>query len=208
MGNNPSHPHPSRSHPASGSTPTTPVDPFHLPHSAVTPQSTPHSPLPPPGPPLPPLRSTFVDGGYLLPLSNIYPASQQDWLHHHTQRLILSRKLAPFYRGLEDWDPTWNPQRISQALESAVLARRTLVQDIERKELHEKLEQDKLTFAGTTSRRLGRTLEGQINSHQSYPESNPLLRKEVFDAVLTFDLRPEETDRYLNETAECPICFL
>ena len=45
-----------------------------------------------------------VDNGHLLPLSNIYPTSAQDWLHDVVQKLIIDRKLAPFYRGLEDWN--------------------------------------------------------------------------------------------------------
>jgi len=43
-----------------------------------------------------------VDNGHLLPLSNIYPNSPQDWMHDKVQTLIVERKLAPFYRGLED----------------------------------------------------------------------------------------------------------
>lgn len=45
-----------------------------------------------------------MDNGHLLPLTNIYPNSPQDWLHDKVQTLIVERKLAPFYRGLEDWD--------------------------------------------------------------------------------------------------------
>ncbi|KAG0147324.1 hypothetical protein CROQUDRAFT_106518 [Cronartium quercuum f. sp. fusiforme G11] len=216
MGNNPSHPNSSRNHQnsISTSTPTTPLNPFHssnnshLISTSPSSHSTPSTPQPPPGPPLPPLRTTFIDGGYLLPLSNIYPASPQDWLHYFTQRLILSRKLAPFYRGLEDWDPSWDQARIHQALTIANFARRKLVQEIERKEAKEKAEADKLVVSGTTSRRLGKTLEGQINAHQISPEANPFLRKEVFEAVLTWELRSDEALCYLKETAECPICFL
>lgn len=45
-----------------------------------------------------------VDHGHLLPLSNIYPNAAQDWLHDVVQKLIVERKLAPFYRGLEDYN--------------------------------------------------------------------------------------------------------
>ena len=46
-----------------------------------------------------------VDNGHLVPLSNIYPNAPQDWMHDAVQRLIVERKLAPFYRGLDDWEP-------------------------------------------------------------------------------------------------------
>lgn len=49
-------------------------------------------------------QDSRVDNGHLVPLSNIYPSSAQDWIHDTVQRLIVERKLAPFYRGLEDWD--------------------------------------------------------------------------------------------------------
>lgn len=49
-------------------------------------------------------QDSNVDGGGLVPLTGIYPSSPQDWLHDVVQRLIVDRKLAPFYRGLEDWD--------------------------------------------------------------------------------------------------------
>lgn len=213
MGNNPSSHHQhsssssSRSHPQN-SINSSSLNPFH--HSSSS--STNHSQLQQqqqtsPGPPLPPLSTTFVDGGYLLPLSNIYPASQQDWLHDLTQRLILSKKLAPFYRGLEDWDDTWDPHQILSALETATNSRRKLIQDILKKEIKERSEQEKLTNSGTTSRRFGKTLEG-LNLHSISIDSNPQFRKDVFDAVLHWEIRPDEALCYLNETAECPICFL
>lgn len=45
-----------------------------------------------------------IDNGHLVPLSNIYPNAPQDWLHDVVQTLIVQRKIAPFYRGLDDCD--------------------------------------------------------------------------------------------------------
>ncbi|EGG09756.1 uncharacterized protein MELLADRAFT_115656 [Melampsora larici-populina 98AG31] len=213
MGNNPSshhqHSSSSRSHPHNHSNQTSiqssSLNPFL--HSSSSNQQHQQQQQSNPGPPLPPLSTTFIDGGYLLPLSNIYPASQQDWLHDTTQRLILSKKLAPFYRGLEDWESEWDTNQILLALQSANKSRQRLIQDIQKKESKEKSEQEKLTNSGTTSRRFGKTLEGPIH-HSILIDSNPQFRKDVFEAVLNWEIRSEEALCYLNETAECPICFL
>ena len=59
-----------------------------------------------------------VDNGHLLPLSNIYPSSPQDWLHDVVQKLIIDRKLAPFYRGLEDWEEDeYDKEAVNTALD-------------------------------------------------------------------------------------------
>lgn len=45
------------------------------------------------------------DGGHLVPLSGTYANQPQDWDKAVVHRLILSRALAPFYRGLQDeWE--------------------------------------------------------------------------------------------------------
>jgi len=61
-----------------------------------------------------------VDNGHLVPLSNIYPTSPQDWIHDTVQKLIVDRKLAPFYRGLEDWDgeDSYDRDEIDTALDA------------------------------------------------------------------------------------------
>ncbi|KAF9347233.1 SNF1-interacting protein, partial [Mortierella sp. NVP85] len=47
-------------------------------------------------------KADHVDGGALLP-HGVY-SGPQDYDFRIVQRLILQRKLAPFYKGLEDWD--------------------------------------------------------------------------------------------------------
>jgi hypothetical protein len=51
-----------------------------------------------------------VDHGYLTP-HGIYTGSI-DWNQHTVANLILERRLAPFYRPLEDYDPTWDEETI------------------------------------------------------------------------------------------------
>ncbi|KAG0245026.1 SNF1-interacting protein, partial [Mortierella polycephala] len=53
-------------------------------------------------------KTDSVDGGALLP-HGIY-TGPQDYDFRIVQRLILQRKLAPFYKGLEDWDDSEDAQ--------------------------------------------------------------------------------------------------
>lgn len=93
----------------------------------------------PPQPPLFP-QEARVDNGHLLPLSNVYPNAAQDWLRDTVQSLIVERKLAPFYRGLEDYDgeDAFDRDELDKVLdevgdERAKLWRRTLYSDADRK---------------------------------------------------------------------------
>lgn len=51
-----------------------------------------------------------VDFGALVPFG-VYSA-QQDWNHAIVTQLIIDRKLAPFYRPLEDYDESWDDEQI------------------------------------------------------------------------------------------------
>ncbi len=47
-----------------------------------------------------------VDGGQLTP-HGVYKGTQ-DWDYRSVRKLIIERKLAPFYKGLSDYDESWN----------------------------------------------------------------------------------------------------
>lgn len=55
-----------------------------------------------------------VDFGYLTP-QGIYTGSG-DWNHAIVTQLIVDRKLAPFYRPLEDYDESWDDDQIIAAM--------------------------------------------------------------------------------------------
>lgn len=55
-------------------------------------------------------HETRVDQGYLTP-HGIY-TGPHDWNQHVVGQLILERRLAPFYRPLEEFDNTWDDERI------------------------------------------------------------------------------------------------
>lgn len=56
-----------------------------------------------------------VDLGALTPQGGIYASAQQDWNHAIVAQLIIDRKLAPFYRPLEDYEDDWDDDRILAA---------------------------------------------------------------------------------------------
>ena len=54
-----------------------------------------------------------VDYGFLEP-QGVY-TGQPDWNHSIVSQLIIDRKLAPFYRPLEDYEEEWDDERILAA---------------------------------------------------------------------------------------------
>lgn len=56
------------------------------------------------------IRDETVDFGYLSP-QGIY-TGPQDWNQQVVGKLIVDRKLAPFYRPLEDYEPDWDDDTI------------------------------------------------------------------------------------------------
>lgn len=55
-------------------------------------------------------HETRVDQGYLTP-HGIY-TGPHDWNQHVVGQLIIERRLAPFYRPLEEFDDSWDDERI------------------------------------------------------------------------------------------------
>jgi len=56
-----------------------------------------------------------IDGGYTTP-QGVY-IGPIDYCAHIVRQLQLDRKLAPFYRGLSDFDPSWSDTKIRSMLE-------------------------------------------------------------------------------------------
>lgn len=56
------------------------------------------------------IRDETVDFGHLTP-QGIY-TGPQDWNQQVVGKLIVDRKLAPFYRPLEDYEPDWDDETI------------------------------------------------------------------------------------------------
>lgn len=72
-------------------------------------------------------QESKVDHGYLTP-HGIY-TGPQDWNQHIVGHLILQRRLAPFYRPLEEFDNTWDDEAILAARKGQELESEQPVQD-------------------------------------------------------------------------------
>ncbi|KAK8062074.1 hypothetical protein PG997_014171 [Apiospora hydei] len=59
------------------------------------------------------MATEHVDGGYLV-ATGIYPAAE-DWDHSVVRQLQIERKIAPYWRGLGDFEKTWAEHQIIAA---------------------------------------------------------------------------------------------
>ncbi|KAJ9109737.1 hypothetical protein QFC19_001967 [Naganishia cerealis] len=61
--------------------------------------------------------SGLIDGGHLHPQGQ-YAQRNPDYNHAVVKGLIIEKKLAPFYRGLEDYEPEWDEEDVIKSLRS------------------------------------------------------------------------------------------
>ncbi|KAF5006672.1 hypothetical protein FDECE_6964 [Fusarium decemcellulare] len=59
------------------------------------------------------IREEHVDGGYLVTLGTY--TGTEDFSKPVVRQLQIERKLAPFWRGLNDWSPSWNEHQLIAA---------------------------------------------------------------------------------------------
>ncbi|KAF9548836.1 SNF1-interacting protein [Mortierella hygrophila] len=140
-------------------------------------------------------KSDHVDGGNLLP-NGIY-SGPQDYDFRIVQRLIHQRRLAPFYKGLEDWDDSEDAleERAAAAASASVSVSVTLTstpqQQQQQKGAHGHSHSHSSSSQGHT-----RGNSASHNNSQGYTE-----RSMVADSE-------REMRRLYQGAIECPICFL
>ncbi|KAG0071234.1 SNF1-interacting protein [Linnemannia elongata] len=142
-------------------------------------------------------KSDHVDGGTLLP-NGIY-SGPQDYDFRIVQRLIHQRKLAPFYKGLEDWDDS--EDALEERAAAAAASASTSVSATSKPTPQQQQQQQKGAHAHSHSRSSssqGHT-RGNSSSHnnsQGYAERSMVADQE------------REMRRLYQGAIECPICFL
>ena len=120
-----------------------------------------------------------VDYGFLTP-QGVYTGTP-DWNHQIVTQLIVERRLAPFYRPLEDYDENWDDEQILAARKPLPLSDVATSESGSRSEhANPSNTPSRLTHASQANRRPGALKE---------PSRNP------------------EAMVYRGAT-ECPICFL
>ncbi|WWC61203.1 uncharacterized protein I303_103783 [Kwoniella dejecticola CBS 10117] len=155
-------------------------------HSGLTPPTSPPSP-PPPGTPL-----LLPFAGHLSPQNPHCLSHPQahDYSKGIVTKLILQGKLAPFYRGLEDYEEDWSEEEIYKVLTD--LRENDYTENIENS-YTEKLKEDRegnSSKVGSVAKKIG------INKSK-------LLRKEEEK-----EERVKREKKAYRCAVECPICFL
>ena len=154
-------------------------------HSGLTPPARAPSPPCPSTPPLLPY------GGHLSPQNPhaLSLAQAHDYSKSVVTRLILEARLAPFYRGLEDYDEDFTEESIGQILH-----------DIKEKDFEEgvansvveamKAERESTSAVGTMTKRIKIHRAKDTRAEEERAERDKRERRAYLGAV------------------ECPICFL
>ncbi|KAI7819491.1 hypothetical protein BC939DRAFT_459943 [Gamsiella multidivaricata] len=125
-------------------------------------------------------KADHIDGGALLP-HGVY-SGPQDYDFRIVQRLILQRKLAPFYKGLDDWDDSEDAQ-----------------------EEKEKQQQQQLNRASntTTTPILNTNTATATTTAGTAPHHHPHHHQQHRMSEAEREMR-----RLYQGAIECPICFL
>ncbi|ORY33705.1 hypothetical protein BCR39DRAFT_463453 [Naematelia encephala] len=154
-------------------------------HSGLTPPPQPPSPPPPSTPPLLPY------GGHLSPQNPhaLHLPQSHDYSKTIVTRLILEARLAPFYRGLEDWEETWGEEEATKMLN-----------EVREKDIEEnvpnsvtealKAEREAHGGVGSITKKVGIHRARDAKHHDEKEESERRERRAYIGAI------------------ECPICFL
>ncbi|KAJ1959300.1 SNF1-interacting protein [Dispira parvispora] len=127
-----------------------------------------------------------VDGGFFEPVG-VYAAEEQDFDRRVVRRLILDRKLAPFYQGAEDSEatpPTSSTANPVKSTQSAVVRNNTT-----------------LTLPAAP----GRCSQPSPTQCQTYDQDSCRRSR---TATHSPTLTTEEERTLLRRVCECPICFL
>ena len=154
-------------------------------HSGLTPPPQPPSPPPPPTPPLLPY------GGHLSP-QNPHALSHpqaHDYSKNVVTRLVLEAKLAPFYRGLEDWEDNYTEEDIARVLS-----------EVRAKDFEDGVE--KSEREGMTVERDGGGMRGSMVKKIGIHRNRDGRKEEEKE-----EKERRERKAYIGAT-ECPICFL
>jgi hypothetical protein len=149
----------------------------------------------------PPTPAGLVDGGHLTPqgLYALRPAAQ-DYSHQIVKGLILDKKLAPFYRGLEDYEDDWTDEQVMTGLKEVRAAQAE-------QEAAQQQEQEALApLAGSsgTAGGSGGLAAGTLKKGLKIVGGGKDKREEKEKLA---DRERKEARAYKG-SVECPICFL
>lgn len=158
---------------------------------------------------------THIDGGSLTLDDKlaVYTASQ-DWKKSVVRALQLARRLAPYYKGLDDYDETWSDERLLAEL------RKTLPPTAHNQALLSSIHDPSgggpsprslqpTPQAGSPSRRAS-YVESNSDAGQGRPQRPRAVTVDSSSTVYQLQQRPRVPFGVLlyRNAVECPICFL
>lgn len=154
---------------------------------------------------------TIIDFGTIEPQSNIYATSYLEYSRPIVHRLILERKLSPFYLGLDDFETNFDLETIIKALELAEAQATANLKEalaIANKAAAELV--DSTNQAGSSPVKKSKEVvqaQAQAGLHRERLLETLRIRDIQKSKSLQLDKR-ELSILYQNKAIDCPICFL
>ncbi|KAL8293195.1 hypothetical protein RQP46_000889 [Phenoliferia psychrophenolica] len=154
--------------------------------------------------------TTTVDGGFIEPQSMLYASSAQEYSRPTVHRLILERRLAPFYLGLNDFEPDWNVEQIVTALEEGDRQATQNLREALGAASEAATEAEVVQLSNPPTTRKGKeAAQASATAVLHRERLAELIRfKEKRGGGLYWSSKTEQARRYVAHALECPICFL
>lgn len=154
---------------------------------------------------------TTVDGGFLDPQSHLYASALCEYSRPVVQKLILDRRLAPFYLGLNDFEPEWDLARLVSALDEGELQATENVREALVGATEAVVEAEANQLASPSSSR--KSKEGAVAAaaaalHRERLADLAKRRERGGGGGLQWSSKVEQARLYQGRAIECPICFL
>lgn len=170
----------------------------------------------------------LIDGGHYTPqgLYAIKGPSAWDYNQRIVQSFIIEKKLAPFYRGLEDYEEEWDEEQVIQGLRTVRIAQIQQAKDLKAEEFANIPTASSSAIAGTTaSATLSTSLAATTTTAGRSSRLNPASgngggvgggggMEDWPSGGVTMPTSGQITDKERKEgrayagAVECPICFL
>lgn len=155
--------------------------------------------------------SATVDQGTIEPQSQLYATSYLEYSRPVVHRLIQERRLAPFYLGIDDFDPSWTPEQVVEALEEAEAQATSNLKDALAlaNTAASDLADSEAQASATPQKKSKEVLQAQAQAglHRERLLEVLKIRENYRARGFGVDKR-EIAGLYVGRAVECPICFL
>ncbi|KAK4705800.1 hypothetical protein P7C70_g411, partial [Phenoliferia sp. Uapishka_3] len=151
--------------------------------------------------------TTIVDDGFIEPQSMLYASAAHEYSR---PTLILERRLAPFYLGLNDFEPEWDVNQIVTALEEGDRQATRNLREALGAASEAASEAEAAQMSNPAATRKGKEAAAALSLAVMHRERlvELISFKEKRGGGLYWSSKTEQARRYLGAALECPICFL